>query len=359
MTDFADVERFGREHADCGGITPSAAAQPGGGFVLTLACACGQALRRAVTMEQAKRPLPLPSRVVTRPAPRPAPAPSADLEAAMRPAVDAEAAAVPPPTEAAPLARASAAPAPAARPMLGPARPAAPRPVAPRKLNADRTIRTALDQQATLAARARPMRDGKPRTRVAWLILFAVLAFGGAGAVYFVGTLDAPPPAPQAAARAPAAAVPPDQQQRAAFEEIVKSLRTLQAASSPDVSFSVYSSRVTFAKADLDRFMPSTAPGPARAAVREALDIHILAMAAWKARTLEQKDEWEAVGQDPAIELCPAAKRVVDFTTQPESGSRAQARGVAVAGAIPLLWECAAAKIETLARPASAAPAAR
>ena len=27
MTDFADVERFGREHADCGGITPSAAAQ--------------------------------------------------------------------------------------------------------------------------------------------------------------------------------------------------------------------------------------------------------------------------------------------------------------------------------------------
>ena len=208
MTDFADVERFGREHADCGGITPSAAAQPGGGgFVLTLACACGQALRRAVTMEQAKQPLPLPSRVVTRPAPRATPAPSAELEAAVRATGEAEEVAAPPPAAPAPVV-----PAPVARPLLGSARPDAPRPDAPRKLNADRTIRPALDQQATSAARARPIRDGKPRTRVAWLILFAVLAFGGALAVYFVGTFGAPSATPQAAPPTPASAPPPGQQ---------------------------------------------------------------------------------------------------------------------------------------------------
>ena len=80
----------------------------------------------------------------------------------------------------------------------------------------------------------------------------------------------------------------------------MKSQRTLQAASSPDASLSVYSSRVTYAKADVNRFLPSTASGPSRTAAREVMDIHILAEAAWKARTLEQKDAWEAVGQDPA-----------------------------------------------------------
>jgi len=110
----------------------------------------------------------------------------------------------------------------------------------------------------------------------------------------------------------------------------------------------VYSSRVIFARTDVDRFMASTAPGPVRAQLREVLDVHLLAVAAWRARTLDQKDVWEAVGQDPAIDLCPSVKRIVDFATQPENVSRAQSRGVAVASAIPLLWECAAQKLAVL-----------
>jgi len=355
MSNFADVEQFSREHTSCGGITPRATPQPGGGFLLTLTCACGTTFDRWVTMEEAKQPLPLPR--AARAAPRPAPAPSADLEAVMRAAVEAETAYMPPPAP-----PPSAPPAPAGdldavmrEALAAESKPVAPpRPTSPAKLNLDKTIRTALTQQDALSTKARRGK-AKPRTRVAWLVLFTLLAVGVAATVYFAGVLDAPPEAPVVAKAPPPP--PPDQQQRAAFDEIMKSLRVLQAASSPNASLSVYSSRVVFAKADLERFMPSTAPGPGRAAVREVLDIHLLAAAAWKARTLEQKDAWEAIGQDAAIDLCPSVKRVVDFATQPENLSRAQARGVAVASAIPLLWECAGAKIEAIER-GPAAPAA-
>jgi len=181
---------------------------------------------------------------------------------------------------------------------------------------------------------------------VAWLILFAVVAFGGAAAIYMAGELDAPEPAVVVSAPA----TPPAQQQRAALDEIVNSLRQLQSASNPNAPMSTYASRVGFAKADVDRIIGATAPGPERTTVREVIEVHMLAAAAWKARALDQKDNWEAVGQDPAIDLCPSVKRVVDFATQPQGVSRAQARGAAVASAIPLLWECAAAKIAALDR---------
>src|SRR6266850_401040 len=295
MTEFADVEQFGREHSACGGITPSAAPQPGGGFLLTLTCACGGVLERWVTAEEAKRPLPLP-RAAARAA-RPA-APSADLEAAIRAAVDAE--------EAPPATQSGRAQPPEPPPLRGDphslireilaAVPAAPRTTSPAKLNLDTTIKTALTQQSTLKRKAAAGRTSRPRTRVVWLVLFAVVAFGAAAVMYFAGAPDTPAPAAVVNAPPP----PLEQQQRAALDEI--------------------------------------------------MSVHVLAAAAWTARALDQKDRWEAIGQDPAIDLCPSVKRVVDFATQPQNASRAQARGVAVASSIPLLWECAAAKIAGLDR---------
>ncbi len=415
MTDFADIEEFSRQHAACGGITPSAVPQAGGGYLLTLTCACGATLDRWVTPQEAKRPLPLPASKVggggappptpprlargattvptepargatavpTEPArPRQASAapPSADLEAAIRAALEAEeaASAAPPP-----VAPATPAPRPSAdlealmrealrvedggggtppptpprlarSPTTVPTEPASPAtkgaaaPVGrsgPGKLNLDSTIRSALTPQAELAAAA--PRRARSRGLGVWLALAAVAALAVAAGVYFASGPEAPPVTPDAVAPAP----PLDQQQRAALDEIMKSLRQLQAASSPTTTYSVYSSRVLFARSDLERFMSSTAPGPTRAQVREVLDVHLLASAAWRARTLEQKEAWEAVGRDPAIDLCPSVRRVVDFAVQPENVSRAQARGLAVAQAIPLLWECAAAKITALDQP--------
>ena len=52
MTDFADVEQFGHQHASHGGLTPSATPQPGGGFVLRLTCACGESFDRREGKEE-------------------------------------------------------------------------------------------------------------------------------------------------------------------------------------------------------------------------------------------------------------------------------------------------------------------
>ena len=370
MTDFADVEQFSREHSACGALTPTAAPQPGGGFLLTLTCACGATFDRWVTAEEAKQPLPLPRRAVAagaRPAPsapeparvpeRPrGPEPPPDLAAALREALAAEDEA---PLRAAPsedavqavMREAMAAEGkPAAPPApVGPRPPAPARVTSPAKLNLDTTIRTALDQQSALKGKA-PAAAGPPRTRVVALVLFAVLALGIGGAIFLAGESETPEPAPTVSTPAAAPPLPLDQQQRAALDEIMKALRQLQAASSTTTSLPVYSSRVIFAKTDVDRFIDSTAPGPDRAAVREVIGIHVLAEAAWKARALDQKERWETVGQDAAIDLCPSVKRVVDFATPSEGVSRGQARGAAVAGAIPLLWECAAAKIDAIDR---------
>ena len=332
MSGFADVERFGREHAACGGLTPHAAPQPSGGYLLTLTCACGATFDRMVTIEEARQPLPLPPGVIaasgagrkSSAVARPAPAPSADLEEALRAALAAEES-----TTSGPESHPRGAPPESPRDLdaitrealkildeaggSGP-RSASPPPgrTSPARLNLDSTIRTALTQQAEMktagaAAGQRPRR--------VWPLVLALVALGVTAAIYFGLGFDTPPVAP---------------------------------ASSPATAQSVYSSRVIFAKTDVDRFMASTAPGPARARLREVLDVHLLAAAAWRARSLDQKDVWEAVGQDAAIEICPSVKRIVDFATQPENVSRAQSRGVAVASAIPLLWECAAQKLAVL-----------
>jgi len=377
VSDFRDVEQFGREHRDCGGITPTAVAQEDGGFVLTLTCACGAFLDRWITAEDANHPLPLPEELIVPAAPSPAPAPpppgpraaprrtvapSADYDAVLRAAIEAE--------EAAPPAR------PAAPPPSAPKRPAPP-PAAPvpapsselttlvrelrakppgsdasrarsgpAKLNLDATIDTALSEQDARARNA----VKRPRDyRILWLLLVVLVTIGAATGIYVVTGPDAPP-VPLASAPP---ARPPEQQRRAEFDEVMKSLRQLQRVSSPGMDPSVYSSRVIFAKVDAERFMAEAPPGPSRSGVREVLDVHVLADAALKARELRQKEVWEALGRDPAIDLCPAVRTAVDAAEAPANVSRAQARGLAVAAAIPLLWECAAEKIAAL----EAAPA--
>jgi hypothetical protein len=210
------------------------------------------------------------------------------------------------------------------------------------KLNLATTIQSALTQQSGMRNPPAPV---GARTRVIALGLFTVVTLGAAMALYFGGRSDTTPVRPAASAPAPAL----DRQQRAALDEILKSLHPLQSASSPSTSQSVYASRVTIAKSEADRLMGSIAPG-SQQEVREIIDVHLLTVAAWNARTLDQRDTWEAVGQDAAVGLCPSVKRVVDFAGQPQGVSHAQARGTAVASAIPLLWECSAEKIAALER---------
>jgi hypothetical protein len=305
MTDFADVEQFAREHATCGGLTPNAMSRPGReGYLLTITCACGAMLDRWVTADEASRPLPRPSQ-----------------------------------------------PAAAA---AWPGRPAPPRP---------QRIEVTLHP----AGRA-------SRGRAVWLVLLLVVALGGATAAYLTGLSDQMPALPDqlpalpdqlrglagpraAAPRAPAppppAAVtppaPPVPAPPPVLETIVRSLRELHSSITPSVSLNDYASRVAATRADVERLVTS-APEPARAQVRDVLDVHRLAVGAWRARTVNDRDEWGRIGRDPDIDLCASVKRAADAASGPRSASRAQARGAAVAASLPQLWACAAEKVAALDR---------
>lgn len=306
MTDFADVEQFAREHAACGGLTPNAMSRPGReGYLLTITCACGATLDRWVTAAEASRPLARPSQ-------------------------------------------------PAAPAAAWPGRPA---PSRPQRI------------EVTLQPAGRASRG-----RAVWLVLLLVVALGGATAAYLTGLSDqltglpdrlsglpdqlrglagqgaaaprppAPPSPPATTPPPPAVAAPPP-----ALETIVRSLRELQSSITPSVSLNDYASRVASARVDVERLVTS-APEPARGQVRDVLDVHRLAVGAWRARTVNDKDEWARIGQDPDIDLCAPVKHAADAAAGSRSVSRAQARGAAVAASLPQLWACAAEKVAALDR---------
>jgi|KBSSwiStaDraftv2_1062776.scaffolds.fasta_scaffold98835_2 hypothetical protein len=303
MSDFADVEQFARQHAACGGLTPTAQSRPGagGGYLLTITCACGATHDRWVTAEEASQPLPRPS---SPPQPRPA---------------DASAAALP------------------TTPSAWPARPTPPRP--PR-----------------IEVSVQPVRRAS-RGRAVWLVLLLVVALGAGAAAYLSGVplpgiseqRAVAPHAPAVASPAVTPPPPPPPPPRAALDDIVKTLRQLQADTTPSIALNDYASRVAVTQLSVERLVAS-APEPVRARTREVLDVHRLAVGAWRARTVDDKDEWERVGQDPAIDLCPSVKRAADAVSPPSGASRARARGAAVGASLLPLWECAAEKVAALER---------
>jgi hypothetical protein len=269
MRDFADVQQFARQHTTCGGLTPKAtSSSEGGGYQLTITCACGAIHDRWVTPDEASRPLPRPS-----PLPVPPPAP---------------------------------------RPFRSwPARPTpAPQPV------------------AVAVGSARPSHG-----RVVWVVL--ILLLGTAAAVYGIDRF--------ASRRA---TLPPAAMSSASPGDVVRALRELQTTVKPTATLNDYASRVAAARAKIERLVAAGSP-LVRTQAHDVLEIHRLAVTAWRARMVNDGEEWARIGRDPAVELCPSVKRAVDAAGPV---SRAVSRGAAVATALPQLWECAAAKIAALDR---------
>jgi hypothetical protein len=152
-----------------------------------------------------------------------------------------------------------------------------------------------------------------------------------------------PPSGPAPIAPAPAAPVPTP---GPSAGDVVRVLRQLQSAAKPTATLNAYAGRVASTRVEIERLVASGSP-LLRTQALDVLEIHRLAASAWRARTVNEREEWARVGRDPAVELCPSVKRAVD-----DAGpvSRAVPRGAAVATALPQLWECAAEKIAALGR---------
>ena len=371
MVDFSDVMRFAETHRACGSVAPAVTPQPSGGYLLTLTCACGAFLDRRVTADEAMHApflagvppsAPPPRPVVAAPtAPRkpdpPRLTPSPELERAMREALEAEEAA------------AAATPAPAAR--RAPATPAAPptRAVAasaaelePRKpasakraagpartANVAETVRAALREQERLRDDlTKAAAPDRPRSRTMWLGLAALVVLAGTGAVLYVS--NAPEPeSPVAAASTPS----PDpgaaaaQNMAGTFGNAVRVLRRVQATSGPTTSLPSYEAHVSVAQTVVGRYLDSDPPPDVKRNARAILDLHLLAVAAWRLRAVDTPQAWEPVARSPALDLCAPVKNVA-YVAERAGQNNAQARGRAIAGAIPLLWECASTRLAQL-----------
>ena len=158
-----------------------------------------------------------------------------------------------------------------------------------------------------------------------------------------VARVEAPPARPAPRFRAP-------EGDRAGVKQALGVLRDLQAYTKPDLQFRMYFNRVAFARADVERALQSTRDSDAKSALRDVMSLHNLAAAAWRAKTLNEPAKWEAVGDDPAIELCPAARRLLAISDEPPNTTRAQWRGIALAAGVPLLWDCAGERLAEVER---------
>lgn len=137
---------------------------------------------------------------------------------------------------------------------------------------------------------------------------------------------------------------------RAGVTQAVTALRDLQAMSKPDVQFRMYFNRVAFVKADVERSLQTAKDSDVKTSLRDVMALHTLAAAAWRAKTLNEPAKWEALADEPAIELCPAVKRMVLVDDPPPNMTRPQWRGIALASGVPVLWDCASERLTDVER---------
>jgi hypothetical protein len=376
MADFSDVMQFAQTHRPCGGITPAVRPEPSGGYLLTLACACGAVLDRQVTADEAAHvpfasaapAAPPAAQAPRRRSARPRPTPSPELERAMQEALAAEEAAVatvapaperePPrtaPSQAledvlreALAAEDAAAVAPAPRASSSAAAPAPKRSVAPLPVaNVQETVKAALREQDRLRGGLAPSAaHARPRSRARWLgLALLVVIVAGGSAFYFAETLE--PDAPVGAPSSLALSDAPAPSEPSSYDNAVIALRRLQAASIATISLPTYETRLSAAQAVLGRYMESEAPADAKRSLGAILDLHLLAVTAWRLRAVDSPQAWESVSRSPALELCESVRNAAYIAERPGQNT-AQARGRAVAASIPLLWECAASRLAQL-----------
>jgi hypothetical protein len=404
MGDFSDLMAFTQTHRACGGLTPAIRGQFSGGYLLTLTCACGATSERRLSAEEAAHgpfATAVPAAGRPRRPDRPRPAPSPELERAMREALEAEdavtsaperqgsrivarpeldavpreaigaeeAAATPSPSRPSPSppaaapgeARKRAAPSleleaalrravGASHPELEPRKPGRKSAVPTLATsNVEKTVRAALaEQQRLRGALATATMRQRPKSRTLWFVLASLAVLAGAGAAVYVA--DTPEPGPPLAVMSSTAlpGVAPARAEPGTYGNAMIALRRVQAASVPTISLPAYEAQIGVAQAAVGRYLEGDAPQDVKRNVRAILDLHLLAVAAWRLRAVDTPQAWAPVSGSPVLELCAPVRSTADFAQRRRGEDSAQARGRAIALAIPLLWECASTRLAQL-----------
>jgi len=210
-----------------------------------------------------------------------------------------------------------------------------------RTANVAETVRAALREQERLRGDlTKAAAIDRPTSRSMWLGLVALVVVAGGGAALYVA--NAPEPeSPVAATSSPSPDV------AGTFGNAVRALRRVQATSGPTTSLPSYEAHVGAAQTVVGRYLDGDAPPDVKRNVRAILDLHLLAVAAWRLRALDTPLAWEPVSRSAALDLCTPVKSIASIAEGAGSNT-AQARGRAVARAIPLLWECTATRLAQL-----------
>lgn len=197
--------------------------------------------------------------------------------------------------------------------------------------------------------RAEPRRRRR-RLSVLGAIVIVIALAAAVGAGYALRELGQPPAETGAAAPKAAPRLRPAESERVSVTQAVAALRDVQSVSRADVPYRVYFNRVSFAKGDVDRHVEAIRDTELKTALSETMALHVLAAAAWRAKTLNEREKWEAVGDDPSIEVCAGAKRLLSVSEDPPNMSHSQWRGITLAAGLPLLWDCAGERLAEVER---------
>ena len=158
-------------------------------------------------------------------------------------------------------------------------------------------------------------------------------------------------PAPSEEAPAAAPAVPQmSAAERQAANEVLETLQAVQAMTTGDVNPQAYGVRVASAKIQVEKYVQAgEGDRVIKERVYEAMMVHLLAAAAWRAKILNRPSEYEVVGTHPGLPFCPDLRSLLDLP--PSTGvERAPAmnRGANAAENLERVWSCAAGKVDAV-----------
>jgi hypothetical protein len=220
--------------------------------------------------------------------------------------------------------------------------------VAPPRLDVGDTVREALRQQKLMREGGLPLDAAvrKPTNAGVWIAVALISIAAGAAGMWYVSTRPEPEPV-VAPIAAPGPGAAPTARPAGTLRDAVDALRALQAASGPGISLPTYQAKLANTQSVVGQYLDSDAPPETRRTVREILDLHVLAAAAWQARAMDTAESWESVSRSPSLALCTPVRQLADAAERPGQ-STAQPRGRAIARAIPEVWECAARRLAQL-----------